>query len=76
MEMKKIACAIIVVAAFISATVAHNGDHKAPTPAPAPTPTPASAPAHSGDHSHSGAAAFSTFVGASLLSFVAYYLQF
>ncbi|XP_050939109.1 arabinogalactan protein 23-like [Cucumis melo] len=60
MEMKKIACAILFVAATVSAAVAED---KALAPAPGPS---------------SGAAiglpAIGSLVGASLLSFAAYYL--
>ena len=60
MEMKKIACAIIFAAASVSAVVADD----AAAPAPGPS---------------SGASAslpvLGSLVGASLVSFVAYYLQ-
>ncbi|KAK7243595.1 hypothetical protein RIF29_38400 [Crotalaria pallida] len=63
MEMKKVACAVLFAAASVSAVMAHGGEHPA---APAPAPGPSAS---------SGAAALGSFVGASLLSFVAYYVQ-
>lgn len=64
MEMKKVACAVLLAAASVSTVMAH-GHHATDVPAPAPAPGPSG-----------GAAAVGSFVGASLLSFVAYYLQF
>ncbi|KAE9603012.1 hypothetical protein Lalb_Chr12g0205751 [Lupinus albus] len=60
MEMKKVACAVLFVAASISAVVAHDGHDGHHAPAPAPT---------------SDASALGSFIGASLISFVAYYMQ-
>ncbi|CAD6339463.1 unnamed protein product [Miscanthus lutarioriparius] len=59
MEMKKVACAVLVAAA--SATVALAAE------APAPAPTSASSAAFP---------AVGAVLGASVLSFFAYYLQF
>lgn len=61
MEMKKIACAIIFAAASVSAVVAQEA-----TAAPAPSPTSAAT---------ATLPALGSFIGASLLSFVAYYLH-
>ncbi|CAI9103119.1 OLC1v1001560C1 [Oldenlandia corymbosa var. corymbosa] len=60
MEMKKIACAALVAAASMSAVLALE----APAPAPA---------AHSG--ADAALPAVGTLVGASLLSFFAYYMH-
>ncbi|EXC48805.1 hypothetical protein L484_000818 [Morus notabilis] len=61
MEMKKIACAVIFAAASVSAVMANDA---VAAPAPAPTGgTSASLPA------------LGSLVGASLVSFVAYYLH-
>ncbi|PON81345.1 Arabinogalactan peptide [Trema orientale] len=62
MEMKKIACALIFAAASVSAVVAA---HEA-TAAPAPSPTSAAT---------ASLPALGSLVGASLVSFVAYYLH-
>ncbi|GMN53582.1 hypothetical protein TIFTF001_022715 [Ficus carica] len=61
MEMKKIACAVIFAAASISAVVAQDA-----VAAPAPTPTSSAS---------ASLPALSSLVGASLVSFVAYYLH-
>ncbi|CAL0306318.1 unnamed protein product [Lupinus luteus] len=61
MEMKKVACAVLFVAASVSTVVAHEGHHDKHSPAPAPA---------------SDASALGSFIGASLLSLVAYYMQF
>lgn len=74
MEMKKVACAVVFAAASVSAVMAHEGHHHhAHAPAAASVPAPAPAP---GPEPHSGATAIGSFLGASLLSFFAYYLQF
>ncbi|KAI3412206.1 uncharacterized protein J3R85_017573 [Psidium guajava] len=61
MDMKKISCAVLVAAASMSAVLASDA-----SPAPAPGPS-------------SGASAalpiFGSLVGASMVSFFAYYLQ-
>ncbi|KAL3755350.1 hypothetical protein ACJRO7_002405 [Eucalyptus globulus] len=61
MDMKKISCAVLVAAASMSAVLASDD-----SPAPAPGPS-------------SGASAalpvFGSLVGASVVSFFAYYLQ-
>ncbi|TXG70483.1 hypothetical protein EZV62_005418 [Acer yangbiense] len=66
MEMKKISCAVLIAAASMSAAMAAETFNSA---APAPGPNTAA----------SGAAAalpiFGSLVGASLVSFFAYYLQ-
>ncbi|KAJ7949144.1 arabinogalactan peptide 23-like [Quillaja saponaria] len=66
MEMRKIACAILFSAASISAVMAHEGHHHE---SPAPSP--------GGPNSAAGATlpALGSLVGASLISFVAYYLH-
>ncbi|KAK7271588.1 hypothetical protein RJT34_27620 [Clitoria ternatea] len=71
MEMKKAASVILFAIASISTIMAHGGhdEHKAPAAAPASAPAPS--PTLKG-----GAAALYPFLGVSLLSFVAYYLQF
>lgn len=73
MEMVKILCAVLFFVASMSAVLAHEGHHHhhhhqySPTPAPAPAPGPSSG----------ASATFPvdvSFVGASLVSLVAYYL--
>ncbi|XVF56084.1 hypothetical protein PTKIN_Ptkin06aG0088300 [Pterospermum kingtungense] len=66
MEMKKITCAVIVAAASMSAVMAS-------TDAPAAAPGPASASASSA--ASSTLPVLGSLVGASLVSFFAYYLQ-
>ncbi|KAK2407332.1 hypothetical protein P8452_69414 [Trifolium repens] len=74
MEMKNIVFAIVLLAAMINTIMGHGHHHhhaSAPAPAPshetyAPAPTP----------SHSDAVSLGSFIGSSLLSFVAYYLNF
>ncbi|XP_019435860.1 PREDICTED: arabinogalactan peptide 23-like [Lupinus angustifolius] len=61
MEMKRVACTLLFAAAAVSAVVAADGHHDKHAPAPAPA---------------SDASALGSFIGASLLSFVAYYMQF
>ena len=61
MEMKKIACAIIFAAASVSAVVAQEA-----TQAPAPAPASAAI---------ATLPTLGSLVGASLVSFVAYYLH-
>ncbi|OIW15442.1 hypothetical protein TanjilG_28641 [Lupinus angustifolius] len=56
MEMKNVACVVLFATAFMSATMAHHGKH---VHAPALGP-------------RSGATALGSFIGASLLSFIAY----
>ncbi|KAE9621484.1 hypothetical protein Lalb_Chr01g0015271 [Lupinus albus] len=56
MEMKNVACAVLFAAASIGAAMAHDDKH-AHAPAPGPS---------------SGATALGSFIGASLLSFIAY----
>ncbi|XVF75834.1 hypothetical protein PTKIN_Ptkin13bG0218700 [Pterospermum kingtungense] len=66
MDMKKISCAVIVAAASISAVVASTD---APAAAPGPN---AAAPASAAS---STLPVLGSLVGASLVSFFAYYLQ-
>ena len=61
MEMKKFACAALVVAASMSAAFAH-ADHEAPAPAPASDATAA-------------LPTLGSLVGASLLSILALYMH-
>nr|XP_023881857.1 arabinogalactan peptide 23-like [Quercus suber]XP_023881858.1 arabinogalactan peptide 23-like [Quercus suber] len=72
MEMKKIACAVLFAAASLSAVLAHNHHHtSSPAPAPAqaaPAPGPSSG-------ASAGLPVVGSLVGASLVSFVAYYLH-
>lgn len=73
MEMKKVAFVVLFAATFISAVMAHHHHpHHHHAAAPSPTPAPAPAPE---DGRASGAASLASFVGASLLSFIAYYLH-
>lgn len=67
MEMKKIACAVLVAAASMSAVLASEG------PAMAPSPTTTGGAAHSA--ANAALPAVGTLVGASLLSVFAYYLH-
>ncbi|KAK4591841.1 hypothetical protein RGQ29_016335 [Quercus rubra] len=71
MEMKKIACAVLFAAASLSAVLAHNHHTSSPAPAPAQT---APAPGPSSGAS-AGLPVVGSLVGASLVSFVAYYLH-
>lgn len=75
MEMKKIACAVIFAAASLSAVMAANPLGAAATPGATPsvtvTGTPAAAPGPS-----SGAAGLFPMVGATIVSFAAYYMHF
>ncbi|OVA11177.1 hypothetical protein BVC80_1743g3 [Macleaya cordata] len=61
MDMKKISCAVLVVAASMSAVLA--SDHEVSAPAPGPGPASGST------------AVTASFVGASLLSLFTFYLQ-
>jgi hypothetical protein len=66
MEMKKIACAVLVAAASMSAVLAAESPVQSPAGAPGAAAT------------SNGIAAFpavGTMVGASLISFIAYYIQ-
>lgn len=76
MEMKKIACAVLFAAASLSAVLADHHHHKSsPAPAPAQAATaPAPAPGPSSGAS-AGLPVVGSLVGASLVSFVAYYLH-
>ena len=69
MEMVKILCAVLFFVASMSAVLAHEGHHHhhSPTPAPAPAPGPSSG-------ASATFPAVGSFVGASLVSLVAYYL--
>ena len=73
MEMVKILCAVLFFVASMSAVLAHEGHHQhhhhhySPTPAPAPAPGPSSG-------ASATFPAVGSFVGASLVSLVAYYL--
>ncbi|XP_043693330.1 caffeic acid 3-O-methyltransferase-like [Telopea speciosissima] len=62
MDMRKIACVVIVAAASMSAVMAHHDE----SPAPAPAPTNAATV---------GLPLVGTMVGASVLSFLTFYLQ-
>ncbi|KAJ7982195.1 arabinogalactan peptide 23-like [Quillaja saponaria] len=66
MEMKKIAVAVLFAAVSVSSVMAHEGHDHHDSPAPAPGPI-------------SGAGgslpALASLVGASVVSFVAYYLN-
>lgn len=74
MEMKKIACAVLFAAASLSAVLADHHHHKSsPAPAPAQAAT-APAPGPSSGAS-AGLPVVGSLVGASLVSFVAYYLH-
>lgn len=70
MEMKKIACTILFTAASMSAVLAdpghHNHEHHSPAPAPGPSRGGASA----------NLPLVGSLVGASLTSFIAYFLQY
>lgn len=66
MEMKKIACAVLFAAASVSAVMASEGHAHAPAEAPsggAPNDASASLPV------------LGSVVGASIVSFIAYYMQ-
>ncbi|KAM7509017.1 hypothetical protein LguiA_019470 [Lonicera macranthoides] len=63
MEMKKVACAALVVAASMCTAMA-----EIETPAPAPAPAPAS-------HATVALPALGSLVGASLVSFFAFYMN-
>lgn len=63
MEMKKIACAVLVAAASMSAVLADGHEH---SPAPAPGPSSGAS---------AGLPVVGSMVGASLVSLLAYYLQ-
>ncbi|XP_018834413.1 arabinogalactan protein 23-like [Juglans regia] len=65
MEMKKIACAVLVAAASMSAVLADEG-HEQYSPAPAPGPSSGAS---------AGFPVVGSMVGASLVSLLAYYLQ-
>ncbi|KAK7401513.1 hypothetical protein VNO78_13058 [Psophocarpus tetragonolobus] len=67
MEMGKAAFVLLFAVALISAAMAHGGHRNAEAPASHSMPAPAP---------KSGGVALGPFLGASLLSFVAYYLQF
>ena len=83
MEMKKIACVMIFVAASMSVVMASatNAAHSTPashTEAPGHAEAPASAPTPDGAATSGAVAAMpslGSLVGASLLSLVAYYLH-
>ncbi|AET02165.1 transmembrane protein, putative [Medicago truncatula] len=70
MEMKKIAF-VVVLFAVISTVLAHDHHHDHGT-APAPGPSKSHAP----KPSKSDAASLGSIFGASIFSFVAYYLHF
>ncbi|CDP07754.1 unnamed protein product [Coffea canephora] len=61
MEMKNIACAVLVAAASMSAVLAES---QAPAPAPA-----------AANNAYAALPAVGTIVGASLVSFFAYYMH-
>ncbi|KAI5682177.1 hypothetical protein M9H77_03405 [Catharanthus roseus] len=65
MEMKKIACAVIIAAASMSTILA----------AESPIESPAGAPIAAASDSIAAFPAIGTMVGASLLSFFAYYMH-
>ncbi|KAG2671562.1 hypothetical protein I3760_13G003600 [Carya illinoinensis] len=64
MEMKKIACAVLVAAASMSAVLAYEGHEHSPAPAPGPS-----------SGASAGLPVVGSMVGASLVSLLAYYLQ-
>ncbi|KAK8649281.1 hypothetical protein V6N13_130011 [Hibiscus sabdariffa] len=80
MDMKKISCAVIVAAASMSAVMAADSPASAPglAPAPASVSAPSLGPAPGPDSSVALATAtlpvLGSLVGASLVSFFAYYL--
>ncbi|CAL5196305.1 unnamed protein product [Lathyrus oleraceus] len=65
---------VVVFLAAMSTVLAHDNHHHVEAPAPASGATPASAPAPG--PSSSDAASLGSILGASLFSFVAYYLNF
>ena len=71
MEMKKIAF-VVVLFAVISTVLAHDHHGHHDTHAPAPGPSRSHAPGPS----KSDAASLGSIFGASIFSFVAYYLHF
>ncbi|KAK8482386.1 hypothetical protein V6N12_008219 [Hibiscus sabdariffa] len=73
MDMKKISCAVIVAAASMSAVMA--ADAPAPTPGLSPSSAPALGPALEINVATSTLPVLGSLVGASLVSFFAYYLQ-
>ncbi|KAK8705316.1 hypothetical protein V6N13_048920 [Hibiscus sabdariffa] len=79
MDMKKISCVVIVAAASMSAVMAADGPASAPGLAPAPgsASTPGLGPVPGPDTGVATATlpVLGSLVGASLVSFFAYYLQ-
>lgn len=72
MEMKKIACAVLFTAASLSAVLA---DHHHHTSSPAPAPAQAAPAPGPSSGASAGLPVVGSLVGASLVSFVAYYLH-
>ncbi|XP_030962086.1 arabinogalactan protein 23-like [Quercus lobata] len=72
MEMKKIACAVLLAAASLSAVLA---DHHHHTSSPAPAPAQAAPAPGPSSGASAGLPVVGPLVGASLVSFVAYYLH-
>ncbi|XP_050285012.1 arabinogalactan protein 23-like [Quercus robur] len=72
MEMKKIACAVLFAAASLSAVLA---DHHHHTSSPAPAPAQAAPAPGPSSGASAGLPVVGSLVGASLVSFVAYYLH-
>ncbi|BAT92999.1 hypothetical protein VIGAN_07188000 [Vigna angularis var. angularis] len=72
MKMKKATCVILFAVACISTVMAHGGHDKAEATAPAEAPASLATPGAP----DGGAGALNPFLAVSLLSFVAYYLQF
>lgn len=72
MKMKKATCVFLFTVAYISTVMAHGGHNKAEAPAGAEAPGSLATPGEP----KGGAGALNPFLAVSLLSFVAYYLQF
>jgi len=72
MKLKKATCVVLFAVACISTAMAHGGHHKAEAPITAEAPSSLSTPGVP----QGGAGALDPFLAVSLLSFLAYYLQF
>lgn len=62
--MKKIACAALVAAAYVTMAMAHEGHHEVESPAPAPA-----------SHATAALPVLGSLVGASFLSFFNLYMH-
>ncbi|XP_034206152.1 arabinogalactan protein 23-like [Prunus dulcis] len=71
MEMKKIVCAVLFAAASVSAVMAHEGHAYTQSPSPAPAPGPGGA----ANDASASLPVLGSVVGASIVSFIAYYMQ-